>query len=317
MNSKRSDFLMRYALPLGLLVLVVLLQLLNMNTPLFSALNIKNILLQTTSIGLIALGLSYIMISGEGDMSFAGVFSLLSVIFAEAANATNDFLISFVITVGISLFIYILLAILVTRLKLSSFISSIAVMFMANGVEKAIHQQTTLINNESIKAFSTVEFVLPLVVWIALILFVISLFIIKKTKFGFNLRIVGENKQAGLEAGLNPKSLKVAAYIIAGLMIALAAVIESTRVGAIYEQGKNYMLPVFAACYLGSSMFVPGRVNIMGTLVGALFFGIINNFMKMINVEAYVIPIVQGIILILSVGLVAFKNRENIMQIKL
>jgi ribose transport system permease protein len=304
-------------MPLGLIALVILLQLLFLNVPFFSALNIKNIFLETVSVALIALGLSYIMMSGEGDISFAGTFGLLTVVFAMLSNSLNSFWISYLVVTALAITVYLMIAFLVTRLNISSFIASIAVFFMANGAEKALHQQTTLIRDQSILSFSTMTSGLPLVVWLMALAYGISYFAVNKTHFGFSLRIVGENRDAAVEAGISGRYMKVSAYVIAGILLGLAATVESTRVGAIYEQGKYYMLPVFAACFLGSSMFVPGRINVFGTLVGALFLGVIEKFMNMINVESYIVSIAQGLILIISVGLVAFKNRDKIVQIKL
>lgn len=316
--GKRINVLLRlYGMPMGLLILLLLLQAVFYEVPLFSLLNIKYILLGTVSIALTALALSYIMISGEGDLSFAGMFSLLTVVFAIIANQSNRFLNAYLIVTIISVCVYLFIAWLVVKFRFSSFIVSIAIMFMANGVEKALHQQTTLIQNPKILAFSTVEYGLPLIVWIAAIVYILSYIIINRTHLGFSIRIVGENRNAAIEAGINTGRMKVIAYIIAGLLIALAASVESTRVGAIYEQGKFYMLPVFAACFLGSSMFVPGRINVFGTLVGALFLSVIEKFMNMINVESYIVSIAQGVILIVAVGLVAFRQREKIVQIKL
>ncbi len=317
MSNRINSFLRLYGMPLGLLALLLLLQAIFNTVPLFTPLNIKYILLGTVSVAVTALALSYIMISGEGDLSFAGMFSLLTVVFALAANITNMFSTAFVVVSLLSVSVYFFIVWLVVKLKFSSFIVSIAIMFMANGVEKALHQQTTLVQNPTIAAFSTVEYGIPLVVWIAAIVYIASFIIINRTRFGFSLRIVGENQNAAIEAGINTGRIKFMAYLIAGLLIALAAAVESTRVGAIYEQGKFYMLPVFAACFLGSSMFVPGRVNVFGTLVGALFLGVIEKFMNMINVESYIVSIAQGVILIVAVGLVAFRQRDKIVQIKL
>lgn len=316
MSERHHKFIQKYGMPLGLLLLVLLLQAIQIHIPLLSFTNIRNTLMQTTSISLAALGLSFIMISGEGDMSFAGMFSMLSVVFAMTANYTNRFAAALLVTLAAALGVNLMIAFFVTRLNFSSFIVSIAVMFMATGVEKALHQQTTLIQNPEITAFSTVEFGLPLVVLLMFTAYIISYIVVNKTKFGFQLRVVGENRDAGIEAGMDGRKLKMTAYMIAAVLLAMASSIESTRVGAIYEQGKYYMLPIFAACYLGSSMFVTGRINIAGTFVGALFMGIADSFMKMMNVESYMISIVQGAILIISVGLACFKNRDKIQQIK-
>jgi ribose transport system permease protein len=315
--KKLSRLFSAFGMPIGLLALIVLMQLVFSHVPFFSALNLKNILLETVSISLAALGLSFIMISGEGDLSFAGMFSLLTVIFADISNLFNNFFVSFITVLLVAVAVNFLIAFLVTKFNFSSFIVSIAVMFMANGVEKALHQQTTLINNPSIRSFSTIEFGLPLVVWLMILIYGVSYFIINRTKFGFSLRIVGENRDAAIEAGINQNFLKISAYLIAGVLLAIATTIEATRVGAIYEQGKFYMLPVFAACFLGSSMFVPGRINIAGTLVGALFMGSLEKFLNMINVESYIVSLTQGFVLLVSVGLVAFKRRKKIDQIKL
>lgn len=317
MFTKLDKYLRFYGMPLGLLALVVLLKIAFMDVPLFSSRNLGDILLGNVSVAIMALGLSFIMMSGEGDLSFAGMFSLLAVIFAIVSNNTNNFLIAYLTVTVIAVFVNLMIAILVTRYKFSSFLVSIAVLFMASGVEKALHQQTTLVNDPTILSFSTVKFGLPLVVWLMAFVYLVSYLVINKTKYGFSLRIVGENNNAAIEAGINTNLMKISAYVIAGLLIALASSIEATRVGAIYQQGSFYMLPVFAACYLGSSMFVPGRINVIGTLVGVLFLGVIEKFLTMLSVESYIVSITQGVVLIVSVGLVSFKNRAKIVQIKL
>ncbi len=311
-----NPFIQKYGLPIGLVAILILLQVFNMDVPLFSWLNIKNIFMQNTAIALTALGVSLIMICGEGDMSFSGMFSLLTTIFALCVNRQGNFTVPFLIILAIALGVNLLISALVTRLGFSSFIISIAFMFMANGLERAIHQQTTLITNTDVTSFIKIEFGFPLIVWIMLLVYVIAFILVNKTKFGFQLRVTGENKEAGIEAGINIKVMKMCAYIGAAICIALATSFEASRSGAIYNQGATIMLPVFAACYLGSSMFVPGRVNVAGTLFGAIFVSMIDGFMKMMGVESYIVPIVQGVILIASVALSVWSNRKNIVQVQ-
>ena len=317
MFNNMDKYLRLYGMPFGLLALVILLKLAFIDVPLFSAQNLNDILLENVSVAIMALGLSFIMISGEGDLSFAGMFSLLAVIFSLVSNNTNNFFYAYSAVTVVAVAVNLMIAILVTKYKFSSFLVSIAVFFMAVGVEKALHQQTTLVNDPTISSFSTIRFGLPLVVWLMAIVYLVSYLVINKTRFGFSLRIVGENNNAAIEAGINSNYMKISAYVIAGVLLALASSIEATRVGAIYQQGTFYMLPVFAACYLGSSMFVPGRINVIGTLVGILFLGVIEKFLTMISAQSYIVSITQGAVLILSVGLVSFKNRAKIVQIKL
>lgn len=144
------------------------------------------------------LGLTFIMISGEGDMSFSGMYSLLTTIFALQADKTNNFIASFLIILGVSLVVNMMISTLVTRLSFSSFIISIAFMFMANGIEASIHKQTALITTESFTNFIKIEFGFALIVWVMLAAFAVAFFLVHKTKFGFQLRITGENADAAI-----------------------------------------------------------------------------------------------------------------------
>ncbi len=86
-----TPFVQKFGLPIGLVAILVILQLFNLDTPLLSWQNISNIFMQNTAIALVALGVSFIMISGEGDMSFSGMFSLLTAVFAVVANKTDNY----------------------------------------------------------------------------------------------------------------------------------------------------------------------------------------------------------------------------------
>ena len=77
------------------------------------------------------------------------------------------------------------------------------------------------------------------------------------------------------------------------------------------------MLPALAACFLGSTMFTPGRVNIIGTLIGSLFMTVISNFMQLLSLAYYFPPLVQGLTLLLAVGISVFHNRDTIQQVKI
>ncbi len=310
-----TPFVHKYGLAIGLVAILVIVQLCRLDLPLLAWVNIKNTFKQNTAITLTALGLSIIMISGEGDMSFAGMYSLLTTVFSLQINATGSFAGSALLILCISLLVNLVLVTLVTRFGFSSFISSIAVMFMAQGVERVLHKQTTTIVDKTLVSFINIDFGFNIIVWVMLAVYAIVYFGIAKTKVGFKLRVTGENVHAGIEAGINVNRMKYLAYIAAALCIVLATVFETSRAGAMYNQGSVVMLPVFAACYLGSSMFIPGRVNILGTLFGAMFVALMGSFMTSMGWQSYWISITQGIILIASVGISVWRNRKRITQV--
>ena len=319
-NKNLSAAFAKFAMPVVLLLLILCMQLLRPDANLLSVENIKTIFLQTSVLGFLALGLSFVMIAGESDISFAGTLGMMSAVFTMLINAGVGYLPALLIVAVIGMLIACLIALAVTRFGFSAFIVSIAVMFMGLGIERSFNEGITMwMQSETVLGIGRMQiagfFVLG---WEVIALFAIALFVVQKTRFGFELRIVGENRFAAREAGVADRRMKILAFVVAGALYGLASTTEPIRYGgSIVGAGQNYMLPALSACYLGSTMFKPGRVNIAGTFVGALFMICVSNFMTLLSAQYYFTPLVQGLILILAVGLSCFKNRATIQQVKI
>lgn len=319
-NKNLSAAFAKFAMPVVLLLLILCMQLLRPDANLLSVENIKTIFLQTSVLGFLALGLSFVMIAGESDISFAGTLGMMSAVFTMLINAGVGYLPALLIVAVIGMLIACLIALAVTRFGFSAFIVSIAVMFMGLGIERSFNEGITIwMQSETVLGIGRMQiagfFVLG---WEVIALFAIALFVVQKTRFGFELRIVGENRFAAREAGVADRRMKILAFMVAGALYGLASTTEPIRYGgSIVGAGQNYMLPALSACYLGSTMFKPGRVNIAGTFVGALFMICVSNFMTLLSAQYYFTPLVQGLILILAVGLSCFKNRATIQQVKI
>lgn len=319
-NKNLSAAFAKFAMPVVLLLLILCMQLLRPDANLLSVENIKTIFLQTSVLGFLALGLSFVMIAGESDISFAGTLGMMSAVFTMLINAGVGYLPALLIVAVIGMLIACLIALAVTRFGFSAFIVSIAVMFMGLGIERSFNEGITIwMQSETVLGIERMQiagfFVLG---WEVIALFAIALFVVQKTRFGFELRIVGENRFAAREAGVADRRMKILAFVVAGALYGLASTTEPIRYGgSIVGAGQNYMLPALSACYLGSTMFKPGRVNIAGTFVGALFMICVSNFMTLLSAQYYFTPLVQGLILILAVGLSCFKNRATIQQVKI
>ena len=317
MKHKLSSFAVKYAMPLVLLCLVLLMNFIRPDANLLSWDNIKTILLQTCVLGFLALGLSFVMISGESDISFAGTLGMMSATFTLLSNGGMAFPLVILIVILIGVAYGLLISVLVTRGGFSAFIISIAVMFMGMGIERSYNEGVTIwLQPDSIKAIGRMQFGnVYILTWVMLVLYVIAFFVVRSTLFGFQLRMVGENRLASIEAGVKDRKIKILAFIIAGALYAVASATESIRIGgSIVSAGQSYMLPALTACYLGSTMFTPGRVNIAGSLVGALFMNIISNFMQLMNMQYFFTPLAQGLVLLLAVGISVFKHRHEIQQ---
>lgn len=319
-EKKLNASVAKYAMPLALAALIAVLQISRPAAGLLGWTNLKTILLQTSVLGFLSLGLSFVMIAGESDISFAGTLGLMGTLFTLTVNAGIAYLPALLILTALGMGIGLVISLLVTRYGFSAFIISIAFMFMGLGIERSFNEGITVwITNTAVLELGKTQWLnMYMFTWILLALFLAAFVLIRKTKLGFHLRIIGENINAGKEAGVRSSRVKVTAFLIAGAMYALASSIEPIRMGgSIVAAGQSYMLPALAACYLGSTMFTPGRVNILGTLIGSLFMTVISNFMQLLSLAYYFSPLVQGLTLLLAVGISVYRNRETIQQVKI
>lgn len=319
-NKRLSALIGRYAMPALLLLIVLGLQIARPDAHLLSAENIKTIFLQAAVLGFLSLGLSFVMIAGESDISFAGTLGMMSAIFTMLVNSGMGYFPALLCVMCVGMAIGLLISVIVTRFGFSAFIVSIAVMFMGLGVERSFNEGITIwMENEAVLAIGRLEWGgFYALGWALIALFAVGLFVVQRTRFGFETRIVGENIYAANEAGVKSRRIKILAFIIAGALFGLASCTEPIRYGgSIVGAGQSYMLPALSACYLGSTMFKPGRVNVAGTLVGALFMICVNNFMTLLSLQYYFTPLAQGLILIFAVGLSCFKTRDVIQQVKI
>lgn len=143
-NKNLSAAFAKFAMPVVLLLLILCMQLLRPDANLLSVENIKTIFLQTSVLGFLALGLSFVMIAGESDISFAGTLGMMSAVFTMLINAGVGYLPALLIVAVIGMLIACLIALAVTRFGFSAFIVSIAVMFMGLGIERSFNEGITI-----------------------------------------------------------------------------------------------------------------------------------------------------------------------------
>ena len=318
-DTRIKQFMSKFAVPLVFLLFIILIQVVNPHKTLLSWENVKNIFIQSSILGFISLGLSMILICGEIDMSLAGSIGLIGTTFSYALLNGMSAVVAALIALGVGLIVWFSFTLLVAKYRFSSIIVSICLMFICMGGERLYNDGKTIwIKDSGITSMATMEiFGIPVLVLVLIVAYCIFYFVINQTKFGFKARVVGENEKAALEVGISPQGVKSLAFLLAFLMYIAGSIIEPIRVGGsqIYA-GNRYLLPAMAASFLGSSMFYPGRVNLMGTFIGSIFMGFILNFLTILGIRFYFVPLTQGVLLLVGVGIATVRNR-SINQIKL
>jgi ribose/xylose/arabinose/galactoside ABC-type transport system permease subunit len=318
MKSRAGNFLARFGTVAVLLLFILFMQLLFSDLPLLSWSNLMNIAAQATVLSLIAIGLSIVMMCGEIDLSYVGSLGLLGTVFVLLLELVSG-LTAALIIIGISLIIGILNGLFISKWKYSSFLATLSMMFILMGLQRGLtNGRAVWIDNQDVLGIASMQILsVPFPAIILLISFIVYFIIIVYSNAGFKLKVIGENIEAAKEVGIKTMRIKWMAFIFASLCFGIAGVIEPLRnSGGVIDSGWALFVPSLAACFLGTTMFEPGRVNPLGTLISALFLSLIINFLIQIGIVYYFINLILGFLLLLAVGLSSIKNR-SIKQIKL
>jgi len=268
--------------------------------------NFMNIFQQVAVVAVTAYGMTYVILLGEIDLSVGAIMALAGMVAAQCFA----YGIGFVPTVALTLFSGALLGglngMLSANLRLPSFIVTVATMGIYRGaVSLPTGGAPASIDNDAWLAIGADSWLgLPIIIWIVLVLFAINHFVLAKTVFGRRAYLVGGNREAALYSGIRVNRLKVAIFTLSGVMAAISGILLSSRLSSAQTNaGMGYELDAIAAVVLGGTSLAGGVGTMLGTLLGALLIGVINNGMNMLSVPYFYQLIVKGAVIIIAVWL--------------
>jgi ribose/xylose/arabinose/galactoside ABC-type transport system permease subunit len=312
-NNFLKELLSKWGVPLFLVFSLLITQLLYRDVGILKASNIDLVLQQSAVPIILALGLSLIMIGGEIDLSIAGSIGLSGSLFVTCMKSGIGLGASIALTIAATVVVGLLNGLLVGKLGFSSFLVTVSTMFVTLGLQNTVSGGMTVwLTDASVTGLSKLRLLgIPVFIVIFLVMAIVYYFFIYHTKWGFNVRVVGENSIAADEVGINTQLVKIMIFVLAGVFYGVAGIIEPIRVsGSVLYSGQMMLLPAMAACYLGSTMFIPGRVNVGGTLFSALFLSSILNILTLLNVRYYFVALIQGLVIIVAVIISNIRNRS-------
>ena len=203
--------------------------------------------------------------------------------------------------------------ILITKIKVNAFITTLAGMEIFRGVSYLITGGKAItLSNDVIKAIGRgYTLGIPNAVIIMLAVIVIFALVSKYTVFGRRIFVIGGNSQVAYLSGINVKSNLMLLFILNGVVCGLASVIYCAQLGSAMPSNANGMeFDVISAVILGGASLSGGKGSIVGALFGALLLGTLSNGMVMMNIHTYWQQVISGIVLVLAVVLDVFKNRK-------
>ena len=300
-----------------LLVFVLLCVVLTFANPFFlTEQNISNVLRQTSINGILAIGMTYVILTGGIDLSVGSVLAFSSMVAASLVSGEQPqgVFVAIMAGLGTGAALGMVNGLLVSRFGVPPFVATLGMLSVARGLT-FIYTDGTPIPNLS-PAFRTIGqgFVGPVPVPVFIFAGVALLFwwVLKYTTFGRYIYAVGGNERSARTSGVNTRGVLFGAYIIAGSLAGLAGLILTARTtSALPQAGVSYELDAIAAVVIGGTSLSGGTGSVLGTVIGALIIGGINNGLDLLGVSSYYQQVIKGVIIITAVLLDVSRRRRT------
>jgi ribose transport system permease protein len=289
---------------LSLIVLCVIFSI--MNPRFMSLANFLNVLQQVAVIAIAAFGMTWVILLGEIDLSIGSIIALAGMAAAQCFAFGLGFLPTIVVTLIVGAVLGLANGVLTAKFLLPSFIVTVATMGIYRGlVSLPTNGAPAMITDPTWTAIGTQSFVgIPIVIWFVAVLFLFNHILLSKTTFGRRAYLTGGNREAALYSGIKVDRLKIVIFMISGVMAAISGVLLSSRLfSAQTNAGMSYELDAIAAAVLGGTSLSGGAGTMIGTLIGALIIGVLNNGMNMLSVPYFYQLIVKGLVILIAVWL--------------
>ncbi len=308
-KTHNSDILKKY----GALFVLLLITLLNcFVTPNFASLNVMwNIIIQVTTVMLVALGMTAVISLGGIDISVGSIMAIASIVVAKFLDL--GVVPAILITLAVSAVFGIFSGFIVSKFNIQPIIVTLSVMIAGRGIGQVINDAQLLnFYNPEFSAIGTYKVfgVIPIQAFIMLVFISIFLFVMKKTVFGTYIQAMGDNKKASSLSGVNTVFIMIAVYTISSIMAGMAGIVETARLSAgdANAIGKSIELDAIAAVVVGGTPMTGGVANITGTVIGALIMQIITVSVNMNNIPFAYSLVIKSLIIVVAIYLQRDKN---------
>ncbi|TXJ14763.1 ribose ABC transporter permease [Brachyspira aalborgi] len=309
-NKNMIQYLQDYGSFIALIFLVIVIGAIS---PDFRTVNnFLSLLRQSAINGLIAFGMTCVILTGGIDLSVGSVLALTSIICAHTIKIGLPAPLSMLIALIFGIILGTISGLMVTKSRLQPFIATLITMTGYRGLTMILSGGkpiSRLGNNLLLNHIGKGSFLgIPIPVWILIIFFAIFLFVLKKTVLGRQIYATGSNAKAAELAGININNIKLIVYAVSGFMASLSGLILVSRLGSAQPTlGSGYELDAIAAVALGGTSMTGGRGKITGTLIGILIIAVLNNGLNIIGVSSYYQDVVKALVIFLAV--ISDRNR--------
>lgn len=296
---------------LGLVIALALLFVVGAATSGDRFLNLENILTilrYASIIGVISIGVTFVITAGGIDLSVGSVMGLTTVVASLAsvqlAATQSSWLLIVLVSLAVGVGAGLINGLVIAYGNVVAFIATLAVLVGARGLAELISGRRTQIvtNRDFLQVMRAEVLGIPILIWIFVIVAVAGWFLLNRTTFGRRTIAIGGNLEASRLAGIKVKRHLVYLYILAGLAAGIAGVMMLGRTTAgTSTHGLLYELDAIAAVVVGGTLLIGGRGTIMGTVLGVLIFSTLTNVFTQNNLDTSVQALAKGLIIVVAV----------------
>ncbi len=296
----------------ALIILIVFVSVLN---PAFLQVNnLLNLMRQLIINGFIALGMTFVILTGGIDLSVGSTLAFTSAIFAGLLQNGMNTGLAIVITLALGLCLGLINGLLITKGKLAPFIVTLATMTIFRGLTLVYMDGRPISGPKDNFAFQFLGkgqvFGIPFQVILFLIVYIVLSTLLNKTSHGRKIFAVGGNEKASFISGIKIDKVKVLVYVISALMAVVSGLVLTSRLNSAQPTaGSAYEMDAIAAVVLGGTSMTGGSGSLTGTLIGILILGVLNNGLNLLGVSSFYQQIVKGVVILIAVLIDRKRNK--------
>ena len=296
---------------IALIILMAVITIINSNF--LTANNLLNLLLQVTSNALIAFGMTFVILTGGIDLSIGSILALSSALTAGLLGSGMPVTLAILISLILGCILGMMNGLLISYGKLAPFIVTLATMTIFRGATLVYTNGNPItkgLSDTFLFQFLGQGYIvgIPFPVIIMFIVFIVLYVLLHKTAFGKSVYAIGGNEKAAYISGVKLNKVKIIIYSISGIMASISGLIITSRLSSAQPTaGASYEMDAIAAVVLGGTSLSGGKGRILGTLIGALIIGVLNNGLNIIGVSAFWQQVVKGVVILIAVLIDRFK----------
>lgn len=308
-TSKRwftKEWLMEQKSLIALLVLIAIVSSLSPNF--FTLNNLFNILQQTSVNAIMAVGMTLVILTSGIDLSVGSLLALTGAVAASMVGAEVNAFVAVAGALALGAAIGACTGVIVAKGKVQAFIATLVMMLLLRGVTRVYTDgspiNTGFSDNADLFGWFGIgrPLGIPTPIWLMIIVFAAAWYLLHHTRLGRYIYALGGNESATRLSGINVDRIKIIVYSLCGLLAALASVIEVARLSSAQPMaGNGYELDAIAAVVLGGTSLAGGKGRIVGTLIGALILGFLNNGLNLLGISSNYQMIVKAVVILLAV----------------